>query len=229
VKLSIQAWTVVSSIVKKIKQHPFIEELAKGTLSFDKFDYYSAQDQIYSQHHKACSRLLAQKASLEYQFFFREAAQNTMELDQKANKLCTKAIVDYAAENMSPSLFYHTRDLHQLCRTEPVCVGMAGLFPCYKIYLEVGLHLAHLRKNDDKLNPFEDWIQRYSSAQYSDSVAQATDVFDSLAAKTTALNQHKMLTVFYSSSFFELNFWDDSYYKRHIRVPAYKCPASQYK
>lgn len=215
-KLSAQAWAVVSNVIKKIKQHPFIEELGVGTLASDKFAYYSQQDEIYSKNYKAYCSLLAQKVPLEHQAFFLESAQETMTLDQQANKLCVKTVPDYVSESMSRSLFDHTQHLHHICRAEPACMGMAGLLPCYRVYLEVGLHLVSFKRSYGTPNPFEHWIERYSSLKYSESVEEAIHVFDSLAEKTTHLNQRKMLREFYNSTCFELNFWDDSYHKRRI-------------
>ena len=220
-KLSVQAWAVVSNIVKKIKHHIFIEELGMGTLSDDKFTYYSEQDKIYSKHYKACCRILGEKVPFEHQAFFLESAQETMTLDQQVNKLCARTVPDYASENMSPSLFSHTRHLHHLCRAEPVCLPMAGLLPCYRVYLEVGLHLASSKRVHGTPNLFDHWIERYSSVKYRESVEEATHIFDSLAEKTTPLNKHRMLREFYGSTCFELNFWDDTYHKRQLSMHSY--------
>lgn len=213
-KLSVEAWAVVSKIFNKIKKHPFIKELGMGTLAQDKFDCYSEQDKIYSQHHKVCCSVLGQKVPFEHQAFFLESAQETMTLDQQVNKLYTKTMLDTSSRHMSPSLFHHMHHLHHLCKAEPASVGMAGLFPCYRVYLEVGFHLASFKRSHRGPHPFDHWIERYSSIKYRESVEEATHVFDSLAEKTTHLNKQKMLREFYGSTCFELNFWDDSYYKR---------------
>ena len=48
-----EAYRSVTSILEDIKAHPFIRELALGTLSKDKFSRYIAQDKIYLKGYAA--------------------------------------------------------------------------------------------------------------------------------------------------------------------------------
>ena len=42
-----QAWKSIDPILDEIRQHPFITEMADGTLSPAKFAKYLAQDKLY--------------------------------------------------------------------------------------------------------------------------------------------------------------------------------------
>ena len=64
-KLSEKAWSLSKSVIQAIKNHPFNQELMKGTLARDKFAYYIEQDTLYLQDFARCHALLASKASLE--------------------------------------------------------------------------------------------------------------------------------------------------------------------
>lgn len=42
-----EAWHSIGPILKEIRNHPFVKELADGTLPKEKFATYLAQDRIY--------------------------------------------------------------------------------------------------------------------------------------------------------------------------------------
>ena len=55
-----EAYRSVTSILEDIKAHPFIRELALGTLSKDKFSRYIAQDKIYLKGYAAEMEAISQ-------------------------------------------------------------------------------------------------------------------------------------------------------------------------
>ena len=59
-KWSEEAWDVARPTYLKIIEHPFVEELARGTLAADKFLFYLRQDSLYLAHY---SRVLTHIAS----------------------------------------------------------------------------------------------------------------------------------------------------------------------
>ena len=50
-KWSEEAWDVARPTYLKIIEHPFVEELARGTLAADKFLFYLRQDSLYLAHY----------------------------------------------------------------------------------------------------------------------------------------------------------------------------------
>ena len=46
-KWSEQAWAAAAAVYDKILEHPFVNSLADGTLSCERFSYYIAQDAVY--------------------------------------------------------------------------------------------------------------------------------------------------------------------------------------
>lgn len=59
-KWSEEAWDAAADIFERIKRHPFIQQLAAGTLSESRFRHYISQDRLYLEDY---TRVLAHIAS----------------------------------------------------------------------------------------------------------------------------------------------------------------------
>ena len=75
-----ESYRSVTSILEDIKAHPFIRELALGTLSIDKFSRYIAQDMIYLKGFAAEMEAISQMLPPgHYAEMFRQFAKDGME------------------------------------------------------------------------------------------------------------------------------------------------------
>ena len=60
-------------------------------------------------------------------------------------------------------------------------------------------------------NPYQKWIETYSSKEFSDSVQKAISIFDEISLTAPKEVQNLMLEAFYKSTVLEWHFWNDSY------------------
>jgi thiaminase/transcriptional activator TenA len=210
-KLSQKAWSLSANVIEAIKGHRFNLELMYGTLSFDKFAYYIEQDSLYLQDFARCLAIIASKVSSKYTRRFLHYADSTFVVEQEIVHEFFKSSSEFTKTNsLTPATLSYTSYLFRICSTEPVEVGIAALVPCFWVYREIGLFIA---KGANKNNPYERWIETYSSDDFSRTVDEIIGIFDELAKQTSCEIQDKMLDSFYKTTCLEWHFWNDSYNK----------------
>jgi thiaminase/transcriptional activator TenA len=210
-KLSQKAWEMSSKVIEAIKEHPFNLELMDGTLLFDKFACYIEQDSLYLQDFARCLAIIASKVSSEYTRRFLHYADSTFLVEQEIVHEFFKSSPEFTKTNsLTPATLSYTSYLFRICSNEPVEVGIAALVPCFWVYREIGFFIA---KGAKKNNPYERWIETYSSDNFSRTVNEIIGIFDELAKQDSRAIQDKMLDAFYKTTCLEWHFWNDAYNK----------------
>ena len=208
-KLSTKAWNNSASIYEAIINHPFNQELMKGSLNQDKFACYIEQDVLYLQDFARCHAIMASKASLDHVRKFLKYSDYTFVAEQEIVHQFFKKAFDFKESGLITSAtISYTSYMLRSCLNDSVEVGMAALLPCFWIYREVGNYIA---KYADKSNPYYRWIETYTSEDFTNTVDEAIDIFNILAENTTENIRQKMIDAFYKSACLEWHFWNDAY------------------
>jgi thiaminase/transcriptional activator TenA len=202
------AWNSVVDLITKILSHPFVQKLSSGTLDPKKFKFYVEQDSLYLDDFGRILSAAALKTPDQ------NDAQTLMELALDTIKV-EKALHDsyLKGENrnlrQSPSCLLYTSYLHRLLLTSPSGRVMAGLLPCYWIYMVVGRHILSLESVPD--NPYQSWIETYGGNDYAVTVDKFKKMTDRLAAESSPGERHDMLEAFVMASNMEYLFWDGAW------------------
>ncbi len=208
-KLSTKAWDLSADIYEAILDHPFNQELMKGTLNRDTFAYYIEQDSLYLQDFARCHALIAAKSPLDIVRTFLKYADYTFVAEQEVvHQFFKKTFGFQETGHLAPATLSYTSYLLRVCALEPVEVAVAAILPCFWVYREVGLFVA---KNASPDNPYARWIETYAGEDFGASVQEAIGIFDTLAEKTTEETRQKMLEAFYKCTCLEWHFWNDAY------------------
>ena len=205
-----QAWNAAEPIYKEILDHPFIKELAAGTLATEKFDRYLAQDELYignygrqmfeladlipdsAQHDMFCAFA---KEGLEG-----EKAMHALLIDRfgiDTQVLPSRVTADYNA---------HTQEAIATGSKE---IGLAAMLPCMWVYNEVGLHILSIASIEG--NPYKEWIHEYGNEAFTQGVAEVLKLADGYAAAASAETRERMTSAFVEATRFEYLFWDYGY------------------
>lgn len=207
VKLSQQAWQLNAAILQSIKQHPFIQQLAAGSLDPETFHFYIAQDRYYLEQFAKSLAIAANKAP-------GHIGATLAHFAQEVHSAELAIVHDYyhtASSNLNtltPANLGYTNFLLKSCLTEDLAICIAALLPCFWVYYDVGLYAA---SNSEASNPFQHWINSYSDENFAGSVNQAIAIFDTLAENSSREIQEQMLLHFSISTKYEWQFWDDSF------------------
>lgn len=211
-------------LLEKIYQHPFNQELMKGTLPRHKFTYYLAQDALYlNDYSKAlaliASRLGCNEHSQRFLHFASEAIQAEKQLH--SNLLEKYGFPEKEYKEQGPFCFLYSNYLLKLATLGTVEEAVAGILPCFWVYQQVGQQ-ALMKSNPN--NPYQTWIDLYASPEFDYSVSLAIGVFNDLANDCSQKQKDKMIFAFERAMQLEWYFWQGAYLLEtwntfHINTP----------
>ncbi len=216
-----QAWQRTAPLRAAIDALPFNQELAAGTLSRDRFQCYIIQDALYLyEYGRALALAGARGPDSETLKAFATAALGAVEVELALHGTYLKAYgVDPSAltpEAVSPDCLSYTSYLMATAYHEPFEVLLAALLPCFWLYWDVGNTIARKAAPN---NPYQAWIDTYSSEGFGDVVKSVIAATDRAAEGTTPVIRERMMTAFIRCSQYEWLFWDGAYQLRGWPVP----------
>ncbi len=205
-----QAWDAALPIYDQILDHPFIKELAAGTLAPDKFDRYLAQDELYVGNY---GRQMFELAELipdpvQHDMFYAFAKEGIEGEKAMHALLIDRFGIDTQVQPSQVTAAYNAHT-EAAIRSGSKEIGLAAMLPCMWVYNEVGLHI--LRTAAVEGNPYREWIQEYGNEAFTAGVAQVLELADSYAAAAPEDIRERMTSAYIEATRFEYLFWDYGY------------------
>ena len=205
-----QAWDAALPIFNQILDHPFIKELAAGTLAPDKFDRYLAQDELYVGNY---GRQMFELAELipdpvQHDMFYAFAKEGIEGEKAMHALLIDRFGIDTQVQPSQVTAAYNAHT-ETAIRSGSKEIGLAAMLPCMWVYNEVGLHI--LRTAAVEGNPYREWIQEYGNEAFTAGVAQVLELADSYAAAAPEDIRERMTSAYIEATRFEYLFWDYGY------------------
>ena len=205
-----QAWKAAEGIFEEIISHPFIKELADGTLDPARFDRYLAQDELYVGNYGRqmfeLAELIDDPAAHEMFCLF---AKEGIEGEKAMHALLIDRFGIDTAVEPSPVTADYNAHTQAAIGTGSKEIGLAAMLPCMWVYNEVGLYI--LRNASLEGNPYREWILEYGNEEFTQGVASVLQLADSYAAAASPEVQDRMLSEYVAATRFEYWFWDYGY------------------
>lgn len=205
-----EAWTEASGIYAEIIGHPFITELADGSLAKEKFDRYIAQDEVYLGNY---GRQMFAFADMiddpEQKAMFTEFAREGMEGEKMMHELLISRFGIDTAVAASPVTAAYNGHTEEAIRSGRKEIAFAALLPCIWIYNEVGRHIISIAEMEG--NPYREWIEEYGNEEFTAAVAKVLDLIDEYAAGADDATRAEMTRQFRDGTEYEYQFWDYGY------------------
>lgn len=203
-------------ILEAIKKQPFIKELINGTLPIDVFEFYINQDSLYLENYKKVLATVGLKCTHSHDIhFYLSSAAGIIEVENHLHQLFLKD--KQFSKQPSPTCELYISYLTKMTTNYSVEEGLAAVLPCFTIYKEVGEYIME-NQNYSIANPYQNWIDTYGGEEFSKSVAQAIEITNKYALKTTEEIIDKMNLAFEKSSKLEFMFWDSAYKKEQWKI-----------
>ena len=203
------AWGAIESIYKSILEHPFNQELAKGTLAKERFQFYIKQDSLYLLDFARALAIAASRSTnpddlvllLEFSkgAIIAERGLHEFYFDFYGIKLDVEKAL---------GCFTYTNFLISIAEHGSYEESLASLLPCFWVYQEVGLHI---QKYSSAENPYQKWIDMYSGEEFQNVVKNAIGLTDRIAKDANDKQLQKMEDAFITSTRLEWLFWDSAY------------------
>lgn len=194
---------------------PFIREMIDGTLPREKFIFYLQQDALYLRNY---SRVLAHIASrvpdAGMAGLFLNFAQDSVAVERgmHARYLASAG----PATEMSPACMLYT-SVQRAQAVECVAVEAASVLPCFKVYLDCGLHILDRAGNLDR-HPYREWISTYSDRSFARATADAIDACNRLADLFPGETRDEMTRIYVLCTRLEWMFWQSAYDLERWRI-----------
>ena len=194
------------------REHPFVTELADGSLDEAAFRTWIAQDYRYLLDYARTFAVLGTKARDEDAMARCYAVANAVvaeEMDLHRSFAAEFGLdaADLAAVEKSPTCVAYTNYLLRTARERPLAVGAAAVYPCGQGYLDVAEHMAELADGEHRYTPF---VEKYTSDAFYESVAWMRELVDECAERNPSL-RGEMETAFHRSAQLEHAFWEMAY------------------
>ena len=189
-----QAWKSIDPILDEIRQHPFITEMADGTLSPAKFAKYLAQDKLYlANYGREMKALAAMLPDGELGDLYRRFAEDSMAAEHDLHAELSKMGYEPADTEPLPITLAYTRYTSGIIAGGDLSLSMAAMLPCMWVYNEVGKYILSIAKLEN--NPYRSWIECYSSEMMDDGARHSVEMTDSLADSETEERRKELVKI----------------------------------
>ncbi|MGM0605760.1 MAG: thiaminase II [Halobacteriota archaeon] len=194
------------------KTHPFVTELAAGTLDEAAFRHWVKQDYRYLLDYARLFSIAGAKAReeptmthllgvahqvLEHEMDLHRSFAETYGIDREELERVEKA----------PTCEAYTGFLLRTAYEGSIAEIAAALYPCMQGYLDVADHMADLAAVEHRYTPF---IELYTGEEFREATAWCRGFVDECASRYPG--EHEAMTeAFLTSAKLEYRFWEMAY------------------
>jgi thiaminase/transcriptional activator TenA len=192
---------------ERIYEHPFLRDLAAGTLSDERLAFYFEQNTHYINNVVKCRSIATAKAHNNEirDFFLSRTAMVVDELHHQEDML--RRVGGQAGARIAPTCHAYTRHILNLVWTKDPVEYLGSFMPCPWTYDEIGIQL---RSADLQGAPAE-WWEFYMSVEHNELVANYRAFVDKYSEGLSDERRQQMLDNFIISTNYEYRFWDMAY------------------
>ena len=196
--------------------HPFVQELGKGTLDKEKFKFYLLQDYLYLLQYAKVFAIGAIKSDTEELMTRFSTIQYYIlanEMNLHREYMAGFGITQKETLSVRTSLFNsaYTANMIAIGQTGGLAELIAAVFPCAWTYADYAKRLKEQYAGKLEGNFYKKWIENYSGDGFSNSFEWFYDALDNLVANMSEAQRRKIEEIFISSVEFEYLFWDMAY------------------
>lgn len=201
-----------------LHEHPFITELAEGTLPLDKFRFFLEQDDFYLEEYARCLAMGAAKSRSERELrYFTTDLNQVLDAELPSNRSLLAQVIELGAEDrggsmtMAPATVAYTSFMQSLAfRGGPLEI-MASLLPCAWSYVEIATALV---PRTDTTHPvYAGWISYFSRPEVVEMIDEMRSDFDEMMSEEapSEARTSDIAHIFATSVRLERAFWEMSY------------------
>ncbi len=204
-------------IWERLHDHPFVDEMGRGTLPERKFAFYIGQNIMFLKELARAMAIGVAKADDEATMRdFAAIVTNIVDFEIPKNRELLARVRDLyvtASEpvDMAPANLAYTRHLLTVAYSGRAADILASLAPCTVSYGLIGKErVAHLPDHP----VYREWIEFFAGREYWEVLEDVKAKLDLLCEGLSAADMHRIEDTFRTSSRLELLFWDMAYEER---------------
>ncbi|WP_097009178.1 thiaminase II [Natronoarchaeum philippinense] len=193
--------------------HPFVRELAEGTLDPAAFETWVRQDYRYlldyARTHAIAGTKAREESTMAHLLGVAERILNEeMDLHREFAAEYGLAPEDLEATAKAPTCVAYTNFLVRTAHEGSLAEIAAAIYPCAQGYLDVAERMAEIQGDaDHRYTPF---IEKYTSDAFRDAVTQTRELVDRCGEQFPG-ERDAMREAFLTSARLEHDFWEMAY------------------
>ena len=192
--------------------HPFLEQLANGTLPEVCFKRFLTQDYLFLIHFSRAYALLAAKSVRLSDIKDALAGLKSITEEMPLHVgYCAKWGIsekDLENETEATQTIAYTRFVLDIGQIGDRLDLMAALMPCVAGYAEIGIRLASSKNTVFDDNPYAEWIKNYESEEYYQGVQASIHMLNRLGGEDdSAARFERLADIFTTATRLEIEFW----------------------
>ena len=196
--------------------HPFITQMADGTLPLEKFRYYMLQDYLYLRDYTKILAAILQKADTFEQIrFLSGEIESTLgetyrtHIPYMQRLGITEEEIRQAHTHIDNCAYSH----YMLCETQNgnVLTGLVALLNCSWSYAYIAEQMVERCPSALHDENYGAWFAGYVSEEYRQTNQALIDRIDALAEVIDEKKAQRLCEIFENCCLFDLRFWDMVY------------------
>ena len=199
---------------QRLLDHPFVCELAAGTLPLRKFRFYIEQDILFlDDYARAIGFAIGRAVGDDELRQLTEQLRIVVERELESEHELLRRVEEIVGPRSGPALpapatsSYSNFLVATAARGDALDV-MAALMPCAWSYADIGLaHSAAATEHPI----YAEWLRFFGSAEYVGSIDARRVVFDRVAARAASGRHPRLYELFTTAARLERSFWDMAY------------------
>jgi thiaminase (transcriptional activator TenA) len=197
--------------------HPFLGELARGTLPLDRFRFFIEQDLLFLPAFARCMALGAAKSAGDAELdFFSRQLDGIIRLELPSNRRLLDRVISLGAQDrggsrvMAPANVAYTSFLLATAAAGGPLEITAAVLPCSWSYIEIA---AALKDEIADHRVYSDWVRFYLQEEEKDLVMNMRATFDDMTRDGAVSDgkRQQLSEIFTMSSRLEGMFWQMAY------------------
>ncbi len=193
--------------------HPFVRELAAGTLESAKFRFYQMHDARYLEAFSDAAALISVKCvDPSDKLWFIDSARLALvvesELHAGYGKTLGYTAADIAALELTLNNAAYQNHMIAAAQRGSLLEAVAALTPCPWLYIDLGQHLLRELGTIPDTHPYANWLRMYSNPQFNDYMQNLLQRLEKFAASVDEATRERAVLAFVMSARYEYLFWD---------------------
>jgi thiaminase (transcriptional activator TenA) len=197
--------------------HPFLGELARGTLPLDRFRFFIEQDLLFLPAFARCMAMGAAKSASDADLeFFTRQLDGVIRLEIPSNRRLLDQVISLGAQDrggargMAPASVAYTSFLLATAAAGGPLEITTAILPCSWSYIEIA---AELKDQIADHPVYSDWVAFYLQDEEAELVRNMRETFDEMTRDGAVSDEKReqLAGIFMMSSRLEGRFWEMAY------------------
>lgn len=210
--------------------HPFVKAIEQANLPADRFRFYLKQDYLYLIAYSRAIALAVYKAPnlavmKEMSALLNSTLVVEMELHRNYAREFGITNEEFEKEEVAPSMLAYTSYMLDIACRYSFLSNIVCILPCALGYTEIGVGILNRQTQNyesgkafNGANPYQDWIDMYSSEEFVTYSRRLTEITNELADGLPEREVTNLSVIFNQSTRYEWMFWEMAWSLEHWQV-----------